>query len=98
VSAPLASYGVSNKSSFFWGAFSGFVEFLAAIVGFLFLSAVAAATPFALAFSSGAMIFVTFSELMPDALRTGDKRQVVLMFAFGAALAYSITLLLAILA
>jgi zinc transporter, ZIP family len=96
VSAPLAAYGVSNKGSFFWGAFSGFVEFLAAIVGFLFLSAVAAATPFALAFSSGAMIFVTFSELLPDALRAGDKKQVALIFIFGAVLAYSITLLLSI--
>ena len=96
VSAPLAAYGMGGKHSFFWGAFSGFVEFLAAIVGFLFLSTVAAATPFALAFSAGAMAFVTFSELMPDAFRAGDKKQVAIVFLAGVALACALSLLLAI--
>ena len=96
VSAPLAAYGMGAKHSFFWGAFSGFVEFLAAIIGFLFLSAVVAATPFALAFSSGAMAFVTFSELMPDAFRSGDKARVALVFVAGAALAFALSLALAI--
>jgi zinc transporter, ZIP family len=96
VSAPLSAYGVKSTHSFLWGAFSGFVEFLAAIFGFLFLSAVAAATPFALAFSAGAMIFVTFSELMPDAFRTGDRRQVSLVFIFGAALALALSTLFSI--
>ena len=96
VSAPLMAYGVDTRHSFFWGAFSGFVEFLAAIAGFLFLSAVAAATPFALAFSSGAMIFVTFSELMPDALRAGDKRQVAAIFIAGAAMAFGFSILFAV--
>ena len=96
VSAPLMAYGVGTRHSFFWGAFSGFVEFLAAIAGFMFLSAVATATPFALAFSSGAMAFVTFSELMPDAFRTGDKRQVAAIFIAGAALAFGFSILFAV--
>ncbi|MCX6770694.1 MAG: ZIP family metal transporter [Candidatus Micrarchaeota archaeon] len=96
VSAPLSAYGMGARRSFFWGAFSGFVEFLAAIAGFLFLSTVSAATPFALAFSAGAMAFVTFSELMPDALRAGDKARVALTFLAGAALACALSLLLAV--
>ena len=96
VSAPLMAYGVGTRHSFFWGAFSGFVEFLAAIVGFLFLSAVAAATPFALAFSAGAMAFVTFSELMPDAFRAGEPKKAALTFIAGAALAWGMALLLAV--
>ena len=96
VSAPLMAYGIGARHSFFWGAFSGFVEFLAAIVGFLFLSAVATATPFALAFSAGAMAFVTFSELMPDALRTGDKKSVVLIFILGVVLAFGMALVFAV--
>jgi ZIP family zinc transporter len=96
VSAPLYAYGMGNRHSFFWGAFSGFVEFLAAVAGFVFLSAVAAATPFALAFSAGAMVFVTFSELMPDAFRAGDRRQVALVFLLGAALSLAFSMALAI--
>ncbi|MFA6328319.1 MAG: ZIP family metal transporter [Candidatus Micrarchaeia archaeon] len=96
VSAPLMAYGLGTRHSFFWGAFSGFVEFLAAIAGFLFLSAVAPATPFALAFSSGAMAFVTFSELMPDALRAGGKAKAALVFLLGAAIACGLSLALAI--
>ena len=90
VSAPLAAYGMGKRRSFFWGAFSGFVEFLAAIVGFLFLSTVAAVTPFALAFSAGAMIFVTFSELLPDSLRACGKARALASFAVGVAIAYGI--------
>jgi len=96
VSAPLMAYGVGARHSFFWGAFSGFIEFLAAIFGFLFLSAVAAATPLALAFSSGAMAFVTFVELLPDAWRAGDRLRVVLAFAAGAAVAYALALVFAL--
>jgi len=90
LSAPLAAYGMGKRHSFFWGAFSGFVEFLAALVGFVFLSAVAAATPFALAFSAGAMIFVTFSELLPDSLRACGKTRALASFALGAIIAYAI--------
>ncbi|MFA5930114.1 MAG: ZIP family metal transporter [Candidatus Micrarchaeia archaeon] len=96
VSAPLMAYGVGTRHSFFWGAFSGFVEFLAAIAGFLFLSAVGAATPFALAFSAGAMAFVALFELMPDAFRAGDKRQVALVFLLGAALSFALSAALSV--
>ncbi|MFA6213648.1 MAG: ZIP family metal transporter [Candidatus Micrarchaeia archaeon] len=95
VSAPLAAYGIGAHRSFFWGAFSGFVEFLAAIVGFLFLSAVAAATPFALSFSAGAMVFVTFSELLPDSLRACGNARALASFAAGAMLAYGVAALIA---
>ena len=96
VSAPLAAYGMGKHHSFFWGAFSGFVEFLAAIVGFLFLSQVISATPFALAFSAGAMIFVTFSELLPDSLRACGNARALASFAAGILLAYGISALVAI--
>jgi ZIP family zinc transporter len=96
VSAPLAAYGMGKHHSFFWGAFSGFVEFLSAIVGFLFLSQAAAATPFALAFSAGAMIFVTFSELLPDSLRACGAARALASFAAGALLAYGFAAIVAL--
>ncbi len=96
VSAPLAAYGMGQRRSFFWGAFSGFVEFAAAIVGFLFLATVAAATPFALAFSAGAMIFVTFAELLPDSLCACGKAKVAISFSVGVLLAFLLAAALAI--
>jgi len=96
VSAPLTAYGIGNRHSFLWGAFSGLVEFLAAIFGFLFLSVIVAATPLALAFSSGAMSFVTFSELLPDSFRAGNKLQAAAAFVAGVALAYGLALIFAL--
>ncbi|MFA6489770.1 MAG: ZIP family metal transporter [Candidatus Micrarchaeia archaeon] len=86
VSAPFACFGKSCHRSFFWGAFSGFVEAVAAIAGFALLSVVSVATPFALAFSGGAMLCVSFFELMPDAIsanRTMSAAFFIAGVAFG---------------
>ncbi|MEI6634186.1 MAG: ZIP family metal transporter [Chlamydiota bacterium] len=82
VSAPAACYGVETRRSFFWGVLSGLVEFASAIAGFLFLRAMSAATPFALGFSGGAMTYVIFSELLPDAMQAENR-----YVALGAAIA-----------
>jgi zinc transporter, ZIP family len=88
VSAPLSAYGVRSAHSFLWGAFSGFVEFAAAIAGFAFLSMVQAVTPFALAFSAGAMAYVTAFELLPDAFSDKGKMAPLMAFACGVAIAF----------
>lgn len=85
VSAPLCAYKVKSRNSFFWGAFSGFVEFMAAIAGFLFLSTVQAIAPFALAFSAGAMAYVTAFELLPDAFSVKGKSIPAIAFLAGIA-------------
>lgn len=92
VSTPLSVYGVKTSHSFLWGAFSGLVEFMAAIAGFLFLSSIQGLTQFALAFSAGAMAYVTAFELLPDAFSGREKLVPTLLFAFGilSALALSI--------
>jgi ZIP family zinc transporter len=95
VSAPLSAYGVESRHSFLWGAFSGLVEFAAAMAGFLFLSAVAAVTPFALAFSAGAMLYVTAFELLPDAFSGRKKLAPLLFLASGLALAFMLAQLFA---
>lgn len=82
VSAPVACYGVETRRSFFWGMTSGLVEFAAAIVGFAFLRMLSDATPFALGFSGGAMTYVIFSELLPDAMEAENR-----YVALGAAIA-----------
>jgi len=64
-------------------ALSGAVEAAAAVTGFLLISAIAEITPLALAFSAGAMAFVTFSELLPDAFSGAKKRVPAIALAAG---------------
>jgi zinc transporter, ZIP family len=94
VAAPLACYGLSRRRSFFWGAFSGLVEMLAAIGAFFVLRTASAALPFALAFSGGAMSYVVLFELMPDALHGQNRFLVASTFVGGIAIAYSLSLVI----
>lgn len=94
VSAPLSIYGMKRTHSIFWGVFSGFVEMLSAIVGYVFLQYISQATPFALAFSAGAMAYVVFFELLADAFKEKAKHSVALAFILGIVLAFSLSMLL----
>ncbi|MFH1779577.1 MAG: ZIP family metal transporter [Candidatus Micrarchaeota archaeon] len=90
VSGPLACYGVKSKRSFIFGVLSGVIEFASAIVGFLFLSFVVTVVPFALAFSAGAMAFVVFVELLPDAMAGEFKKIALFSLVFGLITAFSL--------
>ena len=91
VAAPVACYGVTAKRSFLWGVFSGVVEFIAAMGGFLFLRVVSSATPLALGFSGGAMTYVILSELLPDAMQAENRYAALAAFITGIAAAYGFT-------
>jgi len=88
VSAPVACYGVATRRSFFWGVYSGVVEFAAAIGGFLFLRFMSKATPLALGFSGGAMAYVVLSELLPDAMQAENRVAALAAFVLGFATVY----------
>ena len=66
VSLPLRREGMSRGKAFFFGQASGFVEPLAALLGFFLSSLMRALLPFALGFSAGAMIAVAAAELLPE--------------------------------
>jgi zinc transporter ZupT len=57
-------------------------------VCFFFLSALARATPWALGFSSSAMFYVVFVELLPDVVQGGVRRRGAIAFLAGIATAY----------
>lgn len=67
VSLPMAGQLGSKHKAFLFGALSGIVEPIAAIIGYFLASAIAAAMPWMLAFAAGAMIFVVVEDLIPDA-------------------------------
>lgn len=66
VSMPMKAAGNSSKKSFMIGAFSGFVEPIAAIVTILITAAIVPVLPYLLAFAAGSMMYVVVEELIPE--------------------------------
>ena len=66
ISMPLKSEGVSKKKAFLYGALSGVVEPIGAIITILLTSLVIPILPYLLSFAAGAMIYVVVEELIPE--------------------------------
>ncbi|VDD76614.1 unnamed protein product [Mesocestoides corti] len=69
VSLPLRAAGFSFWRSFWYGQLSGFVEPIAGVLGCLAVQYVHILQPYALGFAAGAMIFVVFDDVIPEANR-----------------------------
>lgn len=67
ISLPLKQEGFSNKKAFLFGAMSGAVEPIAAVLGVLLIGSITGLMPWLLAFAAGAMIYVVVEELIPEA-------------------------------
>ncbi len=67
ISMPLKSEGVSKTKAFLYGALSGIVEPIGAIITILLTNAVVPILPYLLSFAAGAMIYVVVEELIPEA-------------------------------
>ena len=73
-----AARGISGKNkSFLFGMFSGAVEPIAGIIGFIFSGFIASLLPYTMSFAAGAMIFASITELLPDALKSSKIKTVV---------------------
>ena len=67
VALPLKATTGSRTKAFLYGAGSGAVEPLFAVIGYFLAAALSVAQPWFLAFAAGAMIFVVAEDLIPDA-------------------------------
>lgn len=67
VSLPLKKVTGGNLRAFLFGAGSGAVEPVAAILGYFLASTLTVAQPWLLSFAAGAMIFVVAEDIIPDA-------------------------------
>lgn len=85
VAFPLRANGMGRFKSFFIGQLSGAVEIVAGVIGAIAVSFVNGILPFALAFSSGAMVAVVCSELVPESFAS-DKLKATIGVIFGFAL------------
>ncbi len=72
VSVPLKREGFSSLKSFFYGALSGAVEPISAIIAFEFVIYTETILPYALSFAAGAMIYVVIEEVIPESQLSKD--------------------------
>lgn len=66
ISMPLKAEGVSKGKAFLYGALSGIVEPIGALITILLTNAVVPILPYLLSFAAGAMIYVVVEELIPE--------------------------------
>ena len=66
ISMPLKSEGVSRKRAFLYGALSGIVEPIGAIITILLTNIIVPVLPYLLSFAAGAMMYVVVEELIPE--------------------------------
>ena len=86
ISMPLRAQGVGRGKTFLYGALSGVVEPVAAILTLLFLEYTVPAMPYLLAFSAGAMLYVVVEELIPASQQGKHSNLGTIGFALGFAL------------
>ncbi|KAA3643246.1 MAG: ZIP family metal transporter [Chloroflexi bacterium] len=74
VGLPLRAGGIGGWQSVGWAIFSSVPQILAAIPAYLAVIAFRPLLPYAFGFAAGAMIFLVFSELMPESQPTEESR------------------------
>ncbi|MCI8639651.1 MAG: ZIP family metal transporter [Coprococcus sp.] len=86
ISMPLKSTGVSRTRAFFYGAASGIVEPIGAVLTILLASFIEPVLPYLLSFAAGAMIYVVVEELIPESAEGEHSNIATIGFAAGFAL------------
>ena len=90
VSMPLKSEGMSKSRAFIYGALSGIVEPIGAIITILLTNTVLPFLPYFLSFAAGAMIYVVVEELIPES-QVGEHSNIG---TIGVALGFVIMMIL----
>lgn len=83
ISLPLRANGVGRTRAFVYGALSGIVEPIAAVLTLLLAAYVQPVLPYLLAFAGGAMIYVVVEELIPEASEGDHSNIGTIAFAAG---------------
>ena len=73
ISAVLRPGGASLAACAGWSIFSSLPQPLMAVPAFLFVDAFAPALPYGIGFAAGAMLFMVFVELLPEAFEQGPR-------------------------
>jgi zinc transporter ZupT len=76
ISLVLVPRGVPVRRAAAWGVFSSLPQPLLAVPAYIFVEAFAPILPVGLGFAAGAMIWMSFAELIPEALEDAPSRAV----------------------
>lgn len=79
ISASLRSRGTSVASCAGWSVFSSLPQPLMAVPAFLFVEQFSSVLPYGLGFAAGAMSFMVFQELLPEAYEDAQRSHVALV-------------------
>lgn len=80
ISLPLRQEGMPRRRAFLWGAASGVVEPVFAVLTVLLVGTIQPLLPWLLSFAAGAMLYVVVEELVPQAHSSGGTCGFVLGF------------------
>ena len=83
ISMPLRTTGMSKLRAFVYGALSGIVEPIAAVLTILLTSLFVPVLPYLLSFAAGAMFYVVVEELIPNLQEGRHSNCGILGFAGG---------------
>ena len=83
VSMPLKAEGMGKGKTFLYGALSGVVEPIAALITVAAAGAVVPVMPYLLAFAAGAMMYVVVEELIPEVSSGRHTNHGTVAFALG---------------
>ncbi len=71
---PMLSAGVSPRKTFICAMFTGLVEVIGTLIGYLAVNIASVILPFALAFAGGTMLYVISDEMIPETHSNGNER------------------------
>lgn len=83
ISMPLRAEGLKKREAFIWGALSGIVEPLAALLTIWAAGFIIPALPYLLSFAAGAMIYVVVEELIPEMSQGKHSNLGTIFFTLG---------------
>ena len=83
ISLPLKSNGMSRGRAFRFGAASGIVEPIGALLTIALAGILVPLLPYLLAFAAGAMLYVVVEELIPEMSEGAHSHTGVFFFALG---------------
>ena len=72
--APMLAAGISVRRTFIAALFTGIIEVVGTLLGYLSVSISTAILPFALAFAGGTMLYVISDEIIPETHSHGGER------------------------
>lgn len=94
ISLPLRSEGFTRRRAFVFGALSGIVEPIAAVITILLIDSLLPMMPYLLGFAAGAMLYVVVEELIPETAEGRHSNLGTVGFAIGFVLMMALDVVL----